>query len=60
VLNAEITDHNLFVSAPEADEILAPVVTQANEIGVKIHSVDIQEANLEAIFLHLTGRALRD
>jgi ABC-2 type transport system ATP-binding protein len=28
--------------------------------GVRITSVDILEPNLEAVFLHLTGRALRD
>jgi ABC-2 type transport system ATP-binding protein len=28
--------------------------------GVHIASVDIQEPNLETVFLHLTGRALRD
>jgi ABC-2 type transport system ATP-binding protein len=60
VIKAEITDHNLFVIAPEAEDILAPVVTKSNEIGVKIRSVDMQEPNLEAVFLHLTGRALRD
>jgi len=27
---------------------------------VRITSVDIQEPNLETVFLHLTGRALRD
>ena len=32
----------------------------ANERGIKIHSIDIREPNLEAVFLHLTGRALRD
>ena len=40
--------------------MLAPVITRANELGVKVRSVDIQEPNLEAVFLHLTGRALRD
>jgi hypothetical protein len=29
-------------------------------MGIKIHSIDIREPNLEAVFLHLTGRALRD
>ncbi len=29
-------------------------------LGVRITSVDIREPNLEAVFLHLTGRALRD
>jgi ABC-2 type transport system ATP-binding protein len=60
VLKADITDHTVAVIAPEAEEIMAPVITKANELGIKIRSVDIQEPNLEAVFLHLTGRALRD
>ena len=32
----------------------------ASRHGVRITSVDIQEPNLETVFLHLTGRALRD
>jgi ABC-2 type transport system ATP-binding protein len=48
------------VIVPEAEEALAPVVTKANELNVKIHSIDMREPNLEAVFLHLTGRALRD
>ena len=60
VLKADVTNHAVTVIVPEAEEILAAVVTVANEIGAKIRSVDIQEPNLEAVFLHLTGRALRD
>ncbi len=60
VLKADVTDHAVTIIAPEAEEILAPAVTKANQLGVKIRSVDIQEPNLEAVFLHLTGRALRD
>ncbi len=60
VLEAQVSDHTITVIAPEAEEVLAPVIGKANEIGVKIRSVDIQEPNLEAVFLHLTGRALRD
>jgi ABC-2 type transport system ATP-binding protein len=60
VLHADVTDHSVTVIAPEAEEILAPVITRANELGVKVRSVHIQEPNLEAVFLHLTGRALRD
>jgi hypothetical protein len=36
------------------------VFTQADRLGFKIRSVEIEEPNLEAVFLHLTGRALRD
>jgi ABC-2 type transport system ATP-binding protein len=60
VLKADVADSAVTVIAPEAEEILAPVVTKANEIGVKIRTVAIQEPNLEAVFLHLTGRGLRD
>lgn len=60
VLSADITNHTVTVIAPEAEEIMAPVITKANEIGIKIRSVDIREPNLEAVFLSLTGRALRD
>jgi ABC-2 type transport system ATP-binding protein len=54
------TDHTIAIITPNSEEVLAPVITKANEIGVKIRSVDIQEPNLESVFLHLTGRALRD
>jgi ABC-2 type transport system ATP-binding protein len=60
VLKADAAAGTITVIAPAAEEILAPAVTCANDIGVKIRSVDIQEPNLEAVFLHLTGRALRD
>ncbi len=60
VLEAIATDHEVSVIAHEAEDVLAAVVTKANERGIKIHSIDIREPNLEAVFLHLTGRALRD
>jgi ABC-2 type transport system ATP-binding protein len=60
VLQANPTDHEIAVVTPSAEELLAPVVSRANELGIKIYSVDMREPNLEAVFLHLTGRALRD
>jgi len=60
VLQANVTDHQVTVITPEAEDILAPAISEANALGVKIRSVDIEEPNLEALFLHLTGRALRD
>jgi ABC-2 type transport system ATP-binding protein len=60
VRKTDVSDHTVTVIIPEAEEALAPVVTKANELGIKIHSVDMREPNLEAVFLHLTGRALRD
>lgn len=60
VLEAIATDHQVSVITPEAESVIAPVVSKANERGIKIRSIDIREPNLEAVFLHLTGRALRD
>jgi len=60
ILEASASDYEVSVIAHEAEEVLAAVVTKANERGVKIRSIDLREPNLEAVFLHLTGRALRD
>jgi ABC-2 type transport system ATP-binding protein len=60
ILEANATDHEVSIITPDAEEVLASVVSKANEGGIKIRSIDIREPNLEAVFLHLTGRALRD
>ncbi len=60
VLKADVTDHTVTIITPETEELLAPAITRANELNIKIRRVDIQEPNLEAVFLHLTGRGLRD
>jgi ABC-2 type transport system ATP-binding protein len=46
-----VTDSNLVL--PHLFEATA-------KLSIRITSVDIREPNLEAVFLHLTGRALRD
>ncbi len=46
--------------AQDGDAALADLVTVANAECAHLIGVDIQEPNLEAVFLHLTGRALRD
>jgi len=60
IIKADVSDHAIAIIVPEAEEALAPVITRTNELGIKVRSIDIQEPNLEAVFLHLTGRALRN
>jgi ABC-2 type transport system ATP-binding protein len=60
VRKADVIDHTVTIITPSAADLLAQVVAKASEIGMHIRSLDIQEPNLEAVFLHLTGRALRD
>lgn len=50
----------LNVLADDSNLVLPRLFDAAAEKEVRITSVDIQEPNLEAVFLHLTGRALRD
>ena len=60
VLEAIAVDHEVSIVTPQAEDVLATIVSAANERGIKIRTIDIREPNLEAVFLHLTGRALRD
>jgi len=60
VQQATAVEHEVSVVCAEAEDVLAAVVTTANDRGIKIRSIDIREPNLEAVFLSLTGRALRD
>jgi ABC-2 type transport system ATP-binding protein len=48
------------VLADDSNHALPRLFDAANVLGARITSVDIQEPNLEMVFLHLTGRALRD
>ncbi len=50
----------LEVVASDGTAVLAPVSALLVEAGVHVRSVSVQEPNLESVFLHLTGRALRD
>jgi ABC-2 type transport system ATP-binding protein len=60
VIHISTSDNMVVLIVPEADDALPPVLGMADRLGYKIRSVDIQEPNLEAVFLKLTGRALRD
>lgn len=44
----------------DSNLVLPHLFEKANSLGVHITEIDLQEPNLEAVFLHLTGRALRD
>lgn len=52
--------NKLNVYVKETGSILAKVVSALDGANCKIHNIGIKESNLESVFLHLTGRALRD
>jgi ABC-2 type transport system ATP-binding protein len=60
VKNVSAEEGTLTVLADDSNQVLPRLFEAAASSGVRITSVDIQEPNLEVVFLHLTGRALRD
>ncbi|MFT9496310.1 ABC transporter ATP-binding protein [Anaerosolibacter sp.] len=53
-------DGILTVLGRKIHSVLGDILTILNTEKSKITSLDVQEPNLESVFLHLTGRALRD
>lgn len=53
-------DGTITLLVDDSNQVLPHLFESAVQAGVRISSVEIQEPNLEAVFLHLTGRALRD
>lgn len=60
VSNVSIKDEQVIVLAQDSNLVLPRLFESANRFAARITSVEIHEPNLEAVFLHLTGRALRD
>ncbi len=60
VKQATVEEGLLMLLVEDSNQALPRLFESAAAAGVRITSVEIQEPNLEAVFLHLTGRALRD
>jgi len=55
-----VEEERITALVDDSNRVLPRLFETASGTGVRITSVDIQEPNLETVFLHLTGRALRD
>lgn len=60
VKNLSLADGKVSVTALSADKVLTKIISTLDEHKCKIQMLDIKQPNLESVFLHLTGRALRD
>jgi len=60
VQRIDAQDGTIGLLVDDSNLVLPRLFEAASANDVRITSVDIQEPNLEAVFLHLTGRALRD
>ena len=57
---ASATEDGIDLVVDDARENLPAILSDAAGAGATIKSVQVTEPDLEAVFLHLTGRALRD
>ena len=60
VFDAKIFEDMITLYGENGDTMLAEIISKVSEQKSKIQSIDVQKPNLEAVFLHLTGKALRD
>lgn len=60
VSGIDASDGKVTALVDDSNQALPRLLEVAAQGGVRILSVDIKEPNLESVFLHLTGRALRD
>ncbi len=60
VARIDSTDGTATALVNDSNRVLPRLFDAAARCGLRITSVNIQEPNLETVFLHLTGRALRD
>lgn len=59
-LTFSLNDHILRTFTKDSQKILSMLLQELKILNQTVSSVEIKEANLENVFLHLTGRTLRD
>jgi len=60
VNDVKIIEDVITLYGENADMLIADIIAKLTSNGGRIESVDVKKPNLEAVFLKLTGKALRD
>jgi len=60
VTEVRSTENTADVYADRGGPLIAPIVNAAQALDAELHDVHIAEPSLETLFLHHTGRSLRD
>ena len=58
--SASVRDSGIELVVQGARTILPELLGVVAREGVAVSAVEVSEPNLESVFLHLTGKALRD
>jgi ABC-2 type transport system ATP-binding protein len=57
---ARVVDGVVHLSTTESDSLLPRVVSAADAVGSTVTDLSVAEPSLETVFIHLTGRDLRE
>ncbi len=60
VSQAAAADHQIEVVCDDAGRCLPLLLQIVAEGGLSVRAIEVEEPDLEAVFLHVTGKALRD
>ena len=60
IASATVSENRMHILARDARSLLPRVLDMASGSGAAVNSVEVIEPDLEAVFLHLTGTALRE
>lgn len=58
--NVRLHNQTLYFNSDHIQSTLSEIVSKCHANGLEISNIDIQKINLEALFLNLTGKQLRD
>jgi ABC-2 type transport system ATP-binding protein len=56
----KILNDSLNVTVESGEKAIPEILEAANKAGIKINSVNLQKPTLEDVFIHFTGRTIRD
>jgi len=56
----KIKENQIEILSDYGRRVLSSIISKLNELDVKINSVKVQEPDLESVFIHLTGKSLRE
>ena len=60
VSSAKITDSTVYLTVERSDEVIPLVFQTALGSGISIQSVTVRKPTLDDVFVHHTGRGIRD
>jgi ABC-2 type transport system ATP-binding protein len=60
IREASIRDGGIDLIVDQARGVLPDILAKVTSAGISVRSVEVKEPDLEAVFLHITGKGLRD